>query len=83
MVQEMFKERKSAFRAKGIKYLFGGIGLIFIPIVYWLISLALGYIYVTLFLFTVAGGLCGLTMALKGASMLRSPKSQEGNVTEQ
>jgi len=83
IVQEMFKERTSAFRAKGLRYLFVGIGLVCVPILYWLVSLALGYIYVTLFLSTVVAGFCGLTMALKGASMLRSPKSQEGNVAEQ
>jgi hypothetical protein len=83
MVAEMFRERASAFRAKGIKYLFGGVALILVPIVTWLIALAVGYIYVTFFLFTVAAGFCGLTMALKGISMVRSPKSQEGNVAEQ
>ena len=83
MVNEMFKERASAFRAKGIKYIFGGIALILVPIVTWLVALAVGSIYITFFLFTIAVGFCGLTMALKGVSMVRSPKSQEGNVAEQ
>jgi hypothetical protein len=83
MVQELNAERTAEVRANGIKYLCGGIALIAVPIVALMLFLRVGYIYVRTFLFTLVIGAVGVFLAIKGAMMLLSPKSEGGNVAEQ
>ena len=83
MVQPMYKERAATIRANGIKKIFVGAAFVCVPIVAFFIFLSVGYIPLKLFAITVAVGLWGAWMILKGIIMMIAPKSEPGDVAEQ
>jgi hypothetical protein len=83
MVQELVRERNAAIRGTGIKYIVGGIGMVCVPVAATCYFWSVGYIYVKTYLITIVIGLGGIGLAIKGASMVVSPKSQQGDVAEQ
>jgi hypothetical protein len=83
LVQSMFKERTGTIRKNGVKKIFIGIGMICVPIVSLVIFLSMGYLPLKLFAITVAIGLWGAWIALKGTIMMIAPKSEPGDVAEQ
>ena len=82
-MQELIQERTANIRGKGMMYIFTGIALILVPIVALIIFLSIGYIYVRTFLTTIVIGFYGIWRVIKGAAMILSPKSEEGDVAEQ
>src|SRR5262245_19206032 len=83
MVEEMFRERQATIRRKGIMNILCGISLICVPLIAFVYFLIVGYILVKSFLFTIAIGLGGVWLVIKGASMVVAPKSEQGDVAEQ
>ena len=83
MVQPMYKERAATIRANGIKKIFVGAALVCVPIVAFFIFMSAGYIPLKLFAITIAVGLWGAWIILKGIIMMLAPKSEPGDVAEQ
>jgi hypothetical protein len=83
LVQALFEERVAILRRSGITKIAIGSLCLSVPIIYFLISLSLGVIYVYRFLITVAIGFYGLWLLIKGIFIVISPKSQTGDVAEQ
>jgi uncharacterized membrane protein YuzA (DUF378 family) len=79
IVQELVHERTSAIRSRGIANIVGGIGLILVPLITLIIFLSVGYIWVRIFVATIAVGLAGIWFLIKGCSMVIAPKSEEGD----
>jgi hypothetical protein len=79
IVQELVQERTAAIRGRGFTNIFGGIGLMLVPVVALIIFMSIGYIYVRIFVATIFVGLAGIWFLIKGCGMVISPKSEEGD----
>jgi len=82
-VNESFNERTAAIRASGIRYIFIGSLVAFVPIGFWIICMKTGVIYPRTLIITIAVGLAGIGMLIKGGFMVVSPKSSSGDVADQ
>jgi hypothetical protein len=82
-VNGLFVERAKAIRRNGVKKIFIGAGLMCLPIITFLVCLAVGYLPLKLLGATVVVGLWGAWMVLKGIIMMVAPKSEPGDVAEQ
>ena len=80
MVQSLIAERAKTVRAEGFKKMIIGGALILLPIVFFLVSLASGRIYVRPLALTVMAGFYGLWQFVKGLLMFIAPKSESGDV---
>ena len=81
IVDELFQERAAEIRGKGIVKLVGGGVLICVPIAAWIIFNNIGFVLVKTFTLTIAAGLYGLWLVLRGAIMIFTPKSEAGDVS--
>jgi hypothetical protein len=95
-VNDLFDQRAAAIRSKGVVYICAGVGMICVPIVTYLISLRTGLVYtwahasshlsnrgVRGLVVTIAIGLAGLGLLIKGLFMVFAAKSTSGDVSEQ
>jgi hypothetical protein len=82
-VNDLFNQRAAAIRSNGIKYAFGGALLVCVPIGFWLICLHSGVLLPRTLVVTIAIGLIGLGVLIKGLFMIFAPKSTSGDVSEQ
>src|SRR5262249_21159154 len=85
IVQEMFAERAAAIRQKGFVYMAGGVGMICVPILPWLIFLNAGIISsrpLPFLIVTVFVGRGGIALLIKGFFMFVTPQSAPGDVAE-
>lgn len=80
MADEMFSEREKSIRARGVRKIIVGIGMMFVPVIVWLILAHVGYIDVKLMAMAAVVGVAGAWFCLKGTFMLLSPKSETGDV---
>ena len=83
LVSQMCQERFSTIRANGIKKIIFGVVLICVPVVALVIFLSIGVIYIKILALTIMVGFYGAWLALKGCFMVLSPKSEQGDVSEQ
>jgi hypothetical protein len=81
-VQVMFKERLAALRVKGIRKIVLGIGLMFVPVIAYLIFAHIGVIPLKLMGIAVMIGLWGCWLVLNGIIILVAPKMESGDVAE-
>jgi hypothetical protein len=85
-VREMSAERAAAIRQRGFVYMAGGVGMICVPILTWIGFLHAGYISTRRLRFlivTIAVGLGGIGLLIKGIFMFVTPQSSSGDVAEQ
>ncbi len=82
-VDELFDQRAAAIRSNGIKYSFAGALIACVPVGMWLICLRTGIILPRTLVVTIAIGLAGLGLLIKGLFMVFAPKSASGDVAEQ
>lgn len=83
MASEVFKERKAAVRANGIRKMLIGFGLIWVPIIAFIVFLSVGYMPLKPMGVAILIGLYGAYMLLRGFLMVIAPKSEKGDVAEQ
>jgi hypothetical protein len=83
LVDGMLRQRAIAIRANGIRKIFVGIGLIFVPIVSLVIFLLIKFIPIKLFAITVMIGAWGAWMVIKGTFMTVAPRAEPGDVANQ
>ena len=82
LVESIFRERAAAVRAKGIRKIFTGVGLICVPIIALIIFLCIGVIPIRTFALTVMVGLYGVWLLINGILMAVAPKSEKGSITD-
>jgi predicted component of type VI protein secretion system len=83
LVAAMLQERAVAIRRAGVRKIIIGILLMCVPVVSYFIFMAvIGGLPLKLFAATVAVGLWGAWMFLKGTIMFVSPKSEPGDVAD-
>ncbi len=80
LVQVMFKERLSAVRAKGIRKIVGGIGLMFVPVITFL---TIGLLSLKLMGVAIMAGLYGVWLVINGILMVVAPKLESGDLVEE
>ena len=83
LVQELFQERVTVMRRRGITKIILGTALICLPFVTFFIFMLMGMIFLKILAVTVMLGCWGLYMLIKGICMTVAPKSQSGDVFEQ
>ena len=83
LVDELFRERAATIRANGIRKIVTGSGLMFVPIIAWMIFAGIGVISLKLFAIAIMVGLWGAWQVFKGIFMVSAPKSESGDVAEQ
>jgi hypothetical protein len=81
-VDEVLNERAQAIRGAGLRKIFIGIPLIFVPFGAWIYFMAVGLIYPWVFALTIIGGLYGIWSLITGVIMFISPKKESGDVTD-
>ncbi len=79
-VDVLFKERLAELRVKGIRKIFTGIGLMFVPVIEGLIFVMVHLIFLKLMAIGVMVGLWGVWQLLNGIVMLAAPKMESGDV---
>jgi uncharacterized membrane protein YuzA (DUF378 family) len=80
LAQALFKERLATVRANGVRKIFTGIGLMFVPVVAFCIFACFGVMPLFLMAIPVMIGLCGVWRLLNGILMLAAPKMESGDV---
>lgn len=83
MVEELVRERTATIRGNGIQSIVIGVGMILLPIVTFFTFLGIGVIYVKILGITVAVGLWGVWKVISGSIKLASPKSEQGDASEE
>src|SRR5215469_3481466 len=81
MVDEFVAERVQSLRGIGIRKFFTGIGLMFVPVISWIVfAYVVHMIPLKIFALTIMAGLYGVYLFLRGLIMLLSPKGEHGDV---
>jgi hypothetical protein len=80
-VEAILVERAASVKASGKKAVILGIGLLLVPCVSFFIFSTFGVFPLKLFGLTVAIGLLGGWKLVKGTTMVLSPKSHEGDLS--
>ena len=80
MLAEFDQERATAIRSSGIKKLTTGALLVPIPVVAYLVFMAIGVIYIKIFAATIVAGAFGLWKVIDGISMIVTPGSERGDL---
>jgi hypothetical protein len=75
-------ERAQTVRKAGTSKIFGGIGMMMVPVIAFFTFMSVGYFPIKIFGATVAVGLWGAYRVLTGTIMFLSPKSEKGDVSE-
>jgi len=83
LAKKLFKERASSIRANGIRKIMTGFGLLCVPVIALLVFICFRVIPLTLFAMTVAVGIFGAYLIIKGILMAVAPKSEKGDVADQ
>lgn len=82
LVRALSGERAAMVRKTGIRKIMVGIGLMFVPVISFLIFTAIGYLEIKLFALTVMVGIWGAWMCFNGAFMVLLPKAEGGDVAD-
>ncbi len=82
LVQGLFTERLAALRAKGVRKIVTGLGLICVPVIAYFIFAHIGVIPIKLMAIAVMIGLWGCWEVINGIIMLVAPKMESGDVAE-
>lgn len=86
MVQQMFNERAITIRRNGIGKMMVGTGMLFVPVVAYLVLVSMGMSFgnaffpIKLYALTVMVGLWGAWKFVKGIFMILAPRSEAGDV---
>ncbi len=86
MVNQMFDERAATIRKNGIGKMMVGTGMLFVPVVTYIILASMGMSFgnlffpIKLFAVTAMVGLWGAWKVVKGLLMLLAPRSEAGDV---
>lgn len=80
---KLFKERAAAVRANGIRKFFMGFGLMWVPVIAFIIFRSVGYMPLKLMGAAILVGVYGLYLELMGILMAVAPKSEKGDVADQ
>jgi hypothetical protein len=83
LATKLFKERTSAVRANGIRKFFIGFGLIWVPVIAFIIFRSIGFMPLKLMGACILVGVYGAYLALNGILMAVAPKSERGDVADQ
>jgi hypothetical protein len=82
LVEVFYRERLAALRAKGVRKIVVGIGLMCVPVIAYLFFAHMGIIPIKLMGMAGVVGLVGCWMALTGTITLLAPKMESGDVTD-
>lgn len=82
-VDEMYAEREKAIRARGVRRIIAGIGMVAVPVITWIIFAMIGAASLTLMGIAGVIGAAGGWFCLKGTFMLLSPRTETGDVADQ
>jgi hypothetical protein len=80
---QLFKERAAAVRANGIRKFFMGFGLVWVPVIAFIVFRTIGYMPLKLMGACILAGVYGAYLALNGILMAVAPKSEKGDVADQ
>jgi hypothetical protein len=83
LVQELLSERLATVRRNGIRNIFTGVSLMFVPVVALIIFACFKVFLLYLMAIAVMVGLYGGWRLLKGILMLVAPKMESGDVADQ
>jgi hypothetical protein len=83
LATQLFKERASAVRANGIRKFFIGFGLVWVPVIAFIIFRIIGFMPLKLMGACILAGVYGAYLALNGILMAVAPKSEKGDVADQ
>lgn len=81
LIEEVLRERAQVVRAEGVAKTWTGALLVLVPIGYFLIAQMLGFLMLKLFAGLIVLGLFGLLRLTKGLSMMLSPRSVSGDLS--
>jgi hypothetical protein len=81
LIEEVLAERTQEVRAEGVTKTWTGALLVLVPIGYFLIALILDFLMLKLFAALLVVGLFGLARFAKGLSMVLSPRSVSGDLS--
>jgi hypothetical protein len=81
LLAEFDQERATAIRSSGIKKLTMGALLVPIPVIAYLVFMAMGVILMKIFAITIVAGLFGLWKVIDGISMIMAPGSERGDLS--
>jgi hypothetical protein len=82
-VNDLFNQRAAAIRSRGVVYAFSGALLMCVPIGFWLLCLRSGVSAPRFLIVSIAIGLFGLAILVKGLCLIFVPKSTSGDVSDQ
>jgi hypothetical protein len=80
---KLFKERTAAVRANGIRKFFTGFGLMWVPVIAFIVFRSIGYMPLKLMGACILVGVYGAYLGLNGILMAVAPKSEKGDVADQ
>jgi hypothetical protein len=83
ITEEVFKERTAAVRANGIRKIITGFGMVCLPVIAFIIMLAIHLFILYVFAAAVLAGVYGLWQLFNGILMALSPKSDKTDVADQ
>jgi len=81
-IEAILVERAASVRSSGKKAIIVGIGLVLVPCVSYFVLSQFGVFPIKLFGLTVAVGLLGGWRLVKGTTMVLSPMSHEGDLSD-
>ena len=79
----LFKERAAAVRANGIRKFFYGFGLMWVPVIAFIIFRSIGYMPLKIMGAAILTGVYGVYLEIMGILMAVAPKSEKGDVADQ
>ena len=79
----LFKERAAAVRANGIRKFFIGFGLMWVPVIAFIIFRSIGYMPLKIMGAAILAGVYGVYLEIMGILMAVAPKSEKGDVADQ
>jgi hypothetical protein len=80
---KLFKERAAAVRANGIRKFLIGFGLMWVPVIAFIIFRSVGYMPLKLMGAAILVGVYGAYLEIMGILMAVAPKSEKGDVADQ
>jgi hypothetical protein len=83
LAKSIFKERTAAVRANGMRKLFMGFGLMWVPLLAFGVCYMIGFYPIKLIGMSILVGVYGAYLFLRGLLMAIAPKSEKGDVADQ
>jgi hypothetical protein len=83
LASAVFKERAAAVRSNGIRKMIIGFGMMWVPVIAFIVFRIIGVIPLKLMGAAVVVGLIGVYVLFRGFLMFIAPKSETGDVADQ